>query len=230
MYKKNYCLARQSKIRDYQHQNQWLQTLNKFLGLKNSRLSAPVPAHLLVDAGFVHSGFKDRTFCFHCGGSLQRWEKHDIPAKAHKEHFPNCEFILKTGHKFSLTKFNNQIRTSITHSLLVIPESHKSKLFQMSYAIPRLYGQLKIHKDSEPIRPVVASYTCQSNKLAKFLKCEFVQLTGFSPPHCIQDSAELAQNICDMRFPPHCNMILIESSVVQVSVYACSFCTSLKSV
>jgi len=80
-----------------------------------------------------------------------------------------------------------------------------------SHAVPRLYGQLKIHKPEHPVWPVFASYTCPSFKLAKYLAKEFRTITSFAPPHCIQDSTQLAKELHLLRLPPTCRLISFDA-------------------
>ena len=71
----------------------------------------------------------------------------------------------------------------------------------MCVAPPRLYGQLKIHKEGHPIRPAVAFYTASSYKLAKFLAKLFVELTNFQSERSIKNSIELADDLEQRSFP-----------------------------
>ncbi|XP_053735640.1 E3 ubiquitin-protein ligase XIAP isoform X1 [Synchiropus splendidus] len=58
--------------------------------------SAPVRPRDLAQAGFYYMGSRDRVQCFCCGGMLGGWETGDTPWDEHRQHFPNCFFIL--GH------------------------------------------------------------------------------------------------------------------------------------
>jgi hypothetical protein len=44
---------------------------------------------------------EDRTYCFHCAGSLHNWDEYDEPWVEHAHWFPKCKFVLKTrGQSF----------------------------------------------------------------------------------------------------------------------------------
>ena len=168
-----------------------------------------VPAESLANAGFFFSNRKDRTYCFHCGGGLESWDIDDNPLRAPKTWYLECKFIKR--QKFTLDKYNTEVRKAISSSVFVIPVGKSEFLYQMSFSIPRLYGQLKLHKVGHPIRPVTAGYTCPSFKLGKFLARQFQLDTQFSPPHCIENSIQLADNLRGLRFSKNCRILLIDA-------------------
>ena len=105
-----------------------------------------------------------------------------------------------TKIKFSLDEYNRKIRKAIKSNPLVI-QGDPERLFVMNYALPRLYGQIKMHKPDNPIRPVVAYYTDPSYLLAKYLASWFCAVTGYQPPHTVSNSAVLARNLSVLKFP-----------------------------
>ncbi len=46
----------------------------------------------LASAGLFYLGEGDKTQCFRCGGGLENWETHDIPAVEHARYYPQCGY------------------------------------------------------------------------------------------------------------------------------------------
>lgn len=57
------------------------------------REKAQRPRDLAI-AGLFYMGQGDHTKCFHCGGSLHRWEPRDDPWTEHARVYPNCEYLI----------------------------------------------------------------------------------------------------------------------------------------
>jgi len=68
----------------------------------------------------------------------------------------------------------------------VLPKKVKDReeLFQVCYDVPKLFGQLKTHKDGMPIRPVVAYYSSPNFKLSKYLSKMVLILFQLSTSFC----------------------------------------------
>lgn len=49
----------------------------------------------LAAAGWIFANTGDRTYCFHCNGTVERWKPGEDPIKEHVEYFPNCLFIKR---------------------------------------------------------------------------------------------------------------------------------------
>lgn len=47
----------------------------------------------LARAGFVFTGRDDVVECFKCKGTLKQWKVDDKAIQAHKEFYPDCEFV-----------------------------------------------------------------------------------------------------------------------------------------
>lgn len=87
------------------------------------------------------------------------------------------------------------------NSKLIIPQKRKEELLNMNPRIPQLYGQVKNHKPGNPMRPVVAFYTCPSYKLAKFLAKWFRNFSFYAASHTVNSSIDLANQLKDLQFP-----------------------------
>ena len=55
----------------------------------------------------------------------------------------------------------------------------------MNPAFPKIYGQIKAHKNDLPIRPVVAFYQDPMFNLTKYLADWFMCMSQFNPSHTI---------------------------------------------
>lgn len=76
---------------------------------------------------------------------------------------------------------------------------------------PKLYSLVKLHKEGNPIRPVVSFVSAPSVKLSKRL-IEIIKFhTNFNPTHSIRNSLELTQKIKDLHIPN--NAILLSFDV-----------------
>ena len=81
----------------------------------------------------------------------------------------------------------------------------------MNYSTPQLYGQIKTHKNGNPIRPVVAYYTHPAYLTAKYLANWFITLTGFTPRYTIKNSSELANNLKNQKFPANARLFSFDA-------------------
>ena len=82
---------------------------------------------------------------------------------------------------------------------------------------PKLYGQLKTHKNGLPIRPVVAYYTDSTYLLAKHLAKWFRAYSSFSPAFSVRNSSEVATLLMNRAFLPNVTLCSFDIS----SMYSC---------
>lgn len=73
-------------------------------------------------------------------------------------------------------------------------------LFQMSYSVPRLCGQLKTHKTNMSIRPVVACYSSPNFKVSKYLGTWFKFFSNFEPRFTVLNSTVLNNDLVGKTF------------------------------
>ena len=124
---------------------------------------------------------------------------------------------------------NADIRADISSSSYVIPEQRKKDLYQMSFVLPSLYGQVKSHKPiaipwGQWLLPTlineIKAYTYPSFRLAKFLAKEFRAITSYLAPHSIADSIQLAEEVKGMRFPYSCRIVSFDVKLLFTKVPA----------
>ena len=72
------------------------------------------------------------------------------------------QFLEQSGAtpmRYKFTERNEAIRSILANKNSLLFGNEGEKLTQMCVATPRLYGQMKLHKTGNPIRPVISSYT-----------------------------------------------------------------------
>jgi hypothetical protein len=75
-----------------------------------------------------------------------------------------------SSQKDPTEKFQKQLQQIIPKCKDIIDKQQKKYLLQIKPRPPTLKAQIKIHKENEPIRPVVNNIQAPTFKLAKFLK------------------------------------------------------------
>ncbi|XP_077289036.1 baculoviral IAP repeat-containing protein 7-B-like [Arctopsyche grandis] len=77
------------------------QLVQRLITYKNWPMSLNQSADTMANAGFIYSGFGDKTMCYHCGGVMKNWGSCSDPWLEHAYHMPKCQFVIKTkGYKF----------------------------------------------------------------------------------------------------------------------------------
>jgi hypothetical protein len=66
-------------------------------------------------------------------------------------------------------KYQKQVQQTIQKCNMLINKQNKKCLMQIKPQPPTLNAQIKIHKDNEPIRPVINNINAPAYKIAKFL-------------------------------------------------------------
>ena len=122
-----------------------------------------------------------------------------------------------TRTTFGLKRHNDEVKAAIKNTSFLFGSDMHDKLIQMVSSLPQLYGQIKVHKPEAPIRPVVASITAPTYRLAKFLAQWFRSVTGFVGTYSIKNSIELVSKLNQTKFPE--GSILVSFDVQ--SMYTC---------
>jgi len=120
------------------------------------------------------------------------------------------QFLASSGAtqiRSPFTSYNNEIRVAINTAEYILPEK-PSSLLQMNSSLPKIYGQVKLHNEGLPIRPVVAFFTDPSFKLAKQLSTWFCGVSGFTPKYTVKNSAQLTAKLCDTKFPAGSKLVM----------------------
>jgi len=119
------------------------------------------------------------------------------------------EFLNTAGAKpikFSLDAYKERVWNAMKKASMVISVD-RDRLKQMCAAVPRLYGQIKLHKIGYPIRPVVSYFRDTTFLVAKYLATWFREIPGFNPRYTIKNSIEFANDLKQKTFPPGSRLI-----------------------
>lgn len=103
--------------------------------------------------------------------------------------------------------FNTEVKNIVRSTDSVLKNTHLAYILPMNPLPPRLYGFYKLHKQEEPIRPVVSYTSAPAYKLAKKANTIFKSLTKFNPKYTIRNSQELINNIKDVPVPENASLI-----------------------
>jgi hypothetical protein len=107
-------------------------------------------------------------------------------------------------------KFNKRTKEAIKKSK-TIDQSVARRLTIMNPKSPQLYGLTKIHKDNNPMRPVVSYVNSPAYLLAKYLNTLILEVTQFKPKYGLKNSMELCQYLKEQT-PPK-NALLVSFDV-----------------
>jgi hypothetical protein len=89
-------------------------------------------------------------------------------------------------------KYQKQIISIIQHSNNLTDKQKTKYLIQINPTPPRLKARLKIHKEDNPIRPVVNNINALSYKLAKYIHEKLQDLTNLPNIYTSSNSIDLA--------------------------------------
>lgn len=106
-------------------------------------------------------------------------------------------------HTCNIITHNDKVKKAIKNSSRIIPTAKKYGLMEMNPKIPRLYGQMKIHKENAPIRPVISSISSPWYHLSKFLCAWFKTMTNFIPQHAVKNSFDLIERLDKLENVPY---------------------------
>ena len=102
-------------------------------------------------------------------------------------------------HKDPIDHYQKKIQQATNRSNMIISKLQKKHLTQIKPLPPTLKAQIKIHKDNEPIRPVINNVFAPSYKIAKFLNKWLTDTLQLSHTYTTHSSTNLAHQLD--RFP-----------------------------
>ena len=113
--------------------------------------------------------------------------------------------ILSDNTKFQLDKdqkdLSNKLLNKISNTLKeaktrdLITSDVVNSLVPKGCIIPRLYGLPKLHKDGNPVRPVLSMVGSAAHKLSKYLTNVLKPVEDHYCHHCIKDSFEIVDQL-----------------------------------
>lgn len=128
----------------------------------------------------------------------------------HKNEYINktLEF-LNTGNydklKYNPTnKYQLEIKNTLSKCSII---SNHMDIIPMNPQAPKLYSLIKLHKENNPIRPVVSFIAAPSTKLSHYLIGLIKHYCNFYPKYSLKNSLHLINNIKDLHIPHNCKLI-----------------------
>lgn len=98
-------------------------------------------------------------------------------------------------------KIQNKLKNTLKNIEVIFTAKEKYRLINMNPMPPKLYGLIKVHKEGNPIRPVVSYINSPLRQMAIELNKIFKNLTNFTPSHSIRNSVELTNKLKDITLP-----------------------------
>jgi hypothetical protein len=96
-------------------------------------------------------------------------------------------------------RFQKQTQKTIQCCGLIIDTYNRKRLTQIKPTAPTLNALIKLHKDNEPIRPVVNNISAPTYKLAKFFKKWLSETLQLSNTYTVYNSIQLAQDLHNLE-------------------------------
>ncbi|KAI5631461.1 reverse transcriptase (RNA-dependent DNA polymerase) domain-containing protein [Phthorimaea operculella] len=130
-----------------------------------------------------------------------------------KEEYTNkVDDFLKSGQFQVLKKdpteiYNREVKNTVNSCESILQHTKPHFLIQMNPTPPRLHGYYKLHKEDQPIRPVVSYTGAPAYKLAKLANHLYKKLTKFKPTHTVENSIDLIQKIDNIIVPSQAKLV-----------------------
>jgi hypothetical protein len=108
--------------------------------------------------------------------------------------------FLQDNHYIKLQKdptdlYHNHTQKAMQDCNLIIDTRKKRYLTQIKTSAPKINALLKLHKDDEPIKPLVNNMHAPTYKLAKFLKKWLSETLQLSNRFISHNSTQLADDL-----------------------------------
>lgn len=104
------------------------------------------------------------------------------------------------------TKYQTEVKNTIRNSSL-FNDLDYYYLTQMNPQPPKLYSFIKLHKENNPIRPVVSFITAPSYKLSKRLINIIQRHSNFQPAFSIKNTSQLIDKIKNIKIPHNATLV-----------------------
>ncbi|KAI5646580.1 protein tyrosine kinase domain-containing protein [Phthorimaea operculella] len=103
--------------------------------------------------------------------------------------------------------YNREVKNTVNSCESILQHTKPHFLIQMNPTPPRLHGYYKLHKEDQPIRPVVSYTGAPAYKLAKLANHLYKKLTKFKPTHTVENSIDLIQKIDNIIVPSQAKLV-----------------------
>jgi len=106
----------------------------------------------------------------------------------------------------------------IQHSDLIVNKKLKKYTTQKKPQPPDLRAQIKLHKPSQPIRPVVNNRNAPAYKIAKLLVNKLNNLINLRNHYIVKDSTALANDLTKLKIDENHRMITLDIKDLYVNI------------
>lgn len=107
--------------------------------------------------------------------------------------------IISNNPTEVFTRRSNNFFKKLLDSKLITNQEYK-KLYTSAANIPKLYGTLKIHKQNQPLRPIVSNNNAPTEKLCRFIAAILRNVVGRGEYH-IKDTFDFIEKIKHIQVP-----------------------------
>jgi hypothetical protein len=132
------------------------------------------------------------------------------------------EFLRENQFKLlpkdATNKYQKQLQQALSNCNKVIDKQQRKYLLEIKPKPPTLNVQLKIHKENEPIRPVVNNIQTPSYKTAKFLNKWLTDQLSLSNTYTTYNSTHLANNLIKLKISDTTRMITLDMKDLYVNI------------
>ena len=112
------------------------------------------------------------------------------------------EYNFHTVTKDPTNTFQPQIRNTVKQSKTLIPKDSQWKYINMNPSAPSIKGLIKIHKQDQPIRPVINWRNAPAYRLSKLFTHKINHLSPLPYAFNIRNTHNLIQNLNDTPMLP----------------------------
>jgi hypothetical protein len=140
--------------------------------------------------------------------------KHDYSDKISQFVNDNKFDRTNTDPRVAFQKQSNQAIQSST----IIKNEHKWKIKSMNPTPPVIKGLVKLHKENNPIRPVINMRTSPSYKFSSFVSKQLSTLLQLPFSFNVKNSSQLIQDLSKLKFEPQFRMCSFDNSNMYTNI------------
>jgi hypothetical protein len=99
--------------------------------------------------------------------------------------------------------FQTEIKNTIKQSRTLIPSDSKWKYINLNPSAPSIKGLIKLHKQGQPIRPVVNWHNAPTYQLSKLFTQKIKNIAPLPYTFNVKNTTDLLQKLQDTPMAPH---------------------------
>jgi hypothetical protein len=125
---------------------------------------------------------------------------------------------FQTRARDPMRAFQALIRKTVNNSKTLIPPDTKWKHVNMNPSAPSIKGLIKIHKQNQPIRPVVNWQQAPAYKLARLFTQKIRQLSPLPNAHNVENTKDLIRKLHDTPILPQFTLASLDISNMYTNI------------